>query len=107
MTKYREYFLKMVEDNKELFGAFRKIHDAYSLNPDELQEKYNKEGEKILEVVREYERRLCANTERGMYSRYSEGLADKFQNEIRKHYPMIDSIGIIVEKFSIKKIHFN
>lgn len=110
MTKYREYFEKMLRENKELFDKFKILHDNYSLNPDHFQETYNVEGEKVLEVIREYENRLCANTERGMYNKYSASLAEKFQNEVRLVFPMIDHIGLRIEKdgqppFTLKKIN--
>ncbi|KKR30778.1 hypothetical protein A2715_02085 [Candidatus Woesebacteria bacterium RIFCSPHIGHO2_01_FULL_39_32] len=112
MTKYKEYFEKMLAENKELFDEFKKIHAQYTLDPDRLQDQFNLQGEKILEVIREYENRLCADTERGMYNKFSVALAEKFQNEVQYHFPMIDHIGLIVEKdqpayeesFSIKKI---
>jgi len=97
MTKYRQYLLKMLNDNKRLFEDFKKIHDEYSLNPEALQKEFNEQGEKVLEVIREYENRLCANTERGMYNKFSTQLADKFQNEVRTHFPMIDHIGLKVD----------
>jgi len=97
MTKYRQYLLKMLNDNKRLFEDFKKIHDEYSLIPEALQKEFNEQGEKVLEVIREYENRLCANTERGMYNKFSTQLADKFQNEVRTHFPMIDHIGLKVD----------
>ena len=96
MTKYKEYVNKMLADNKDLFDKFKVIHDQYALNPEIWQKRYNEEGEAVLEVVHEYENRLCANTERGMYNKFSAGLAEKFQNEVRKIFPQIDRIGIKV-----------
>jgi len=104
MVKYKQYVQKMLDENKKVFDAFQKLHNRYELNPDELQDKFNEKGEKILEIVREYESRLCRNTERGMYNKFSTGLAEKFQKEVKRHFPMIDHIGLIVTKFSIKKI---
>lgn len=114
-VKYKEYFNKMVDDNKVLFESFKMLHDEYGLNGTGLQDKFNKEGEKILDIVREYENRLCSNTERGMYNKFSTNLAEKFQNEVRKKFPMIDHIGLKVtttpskvkkaaKEFVIKKI---
>ncbi|OGM66617.1 hypothetical protein A2962_04370 [Candidatus Woesebacteria bacterium RIFCSPLOWO2_01_FULL_39_61] len=87
----------MLNENKELFDKFQKLHNDYALNPEPLQEIYNRDGEKILTLIREYENRLCANTERGMYNKYSAGLAEKFQNEVRKRFPMIDHVGLKTE----------
>ena len=94
MQRYREYFKRMLEEEKEKFETFQLIHDNYTLDQNKWQYEYNIEGAKILEIVREYENRLCANQERGMYNRYSAALAEKFQNEIRKKFPMYDYIGV-------------
>ena len=116
MTKYKEYVAKMLEENKEIFESFRKLHDEYALNPDGLQDKFNDEGKKVLEIIHEYENRLCANTERGMYNKFSQGLAEKFQNEVRKIFPKIDYVGLITEspqstsiaqEFFLKKINLS
>lgn len=108
MVKYREYFQKMLSDNRELFDSFKLLHDTYALNPSAFQDNFNAHGEKILTIIREYENRLCANTERGMYSKYSTQLAEKFQNEVRAHFPMVDRIGLIVNpEFKIKKIYLS
>jgi len=101
-VKYKEYFNKMIDENKDIFDAFKKLHNEYGLNENGLQEKFNKEGEKILEIVRGYENRLCSNTERGMYNKFSTNLAEKFQDEVRKHFPMIDHIGLKIETISTK-----
>ncbi len=99
----------MLEDNKEIFDAFRSLHDNYGLNPDSHQKEFNTLGEKVLEIIREYENRLCTDTERGGYSKYSANLAEKFQNEVRRNFPMVDHIGITIEEagFSIKKINLS
>jgi len=110
VVKYKEYFQKMLADNKSVFDSFRKLHDKYALNPDLHQKELNKKGEKVLMLVREYENKLCANTERGVYSKFSTQLAEKFQNEVHTHFPMVVSIGLApIDKdlFTIKKINFS
>jgi len=96
----------MIEQNKEQFDRFRKIHDIYTLNPDENQEKYNEEGKEILKIIKEWESKLCHQQEK-TYSQYSGNLAEKFWEEIRREFPMIDYIGIVVKKFNLKKINLN
>lgn len=88
----------MIEENYQAFEEFKKLHNHYQLNQDLYQEEFNKIGQKILEIIREYENRLCANMERGIYNKFSARLAEKFQNEVRSHFPMIDHVGLIVEK---------
>jgi len=114
-VKFKEYYKKMIDDNKSIFESFKKLHDEYGLNENTLQEKFNKEGEKILDIVRDYENRLCTNTERGIYNKFSTNLAEKFQNEVRKHFPLIDHVGLKVtndktlqdkqDVFTLKKIN--
>jgi len=104
-TKYKEYFERMLEENKEDFDRFTKIHFEYSLNQEKNQEEFNREGEKILEVIRIWEDRLCKTSEKAGYGTFTGNLAEKFQNEVRSHFPLIDHIGIVVDKFKIKRIN--
>jgi len=99
----------MIEANKSEFEDFQKLHDRYVLSPDKNQTEYNKYGEKILVIIREWENKLCSQSEKGGYGVFTSNLADKFWGEVRKHYPKIDSVGLIVSKspsslFNIKKI---
>lgn len=104
MTKYKEYLNKMLEENKEIFDKFAKLHLDYSLEEEKYQDEFNREGEKILKIVHEWEDKLCKQSEKAGYSSYTGGLSEKFQAEVRAHFPLIDHIGIIVNKFSLKKI---
>ncbi len=95
----------MLEGNKAAFAAFRRIHDAYALNEEKHQDEFNKEGEKILLITHEWENKLCMQSEKAGYGGYTSGLSEKFQAEVKKEFPLIDHIGIIVNKFSIKRIN--
>lgn len=104
MTKYKEYFQKMVETNKELFDRFAKIHADYGMDNDKFQEEFNKEGEKVLAVIHEWENRLCSHSEKAGFSNYTGNLAEKFQGEIKSHFPLIDHVGIVAKRFTLKKL---
>ncbi len=109
MTKYQEIYKKMLSDNKELFDDFKIIHDAYNLDSS-LQDEYNQKGKPVIEIIREYEDRLCGRSEGSGYAAYSGNLAEKFWGEIRKDFPMIDRVGVVIRKaapdpdFSVPKI---
>lgn len=103
-SKYKDYFNRMIEANKEVFEAFRKVHDKYSLDEDTYHEEFNKEGEKLLPIIKDWENKLCMQSEKAGYGGYTGGLAEKFQAEVKKEFPLIDHIGLIVEKFTVKKI---
>jgi hypothetical protein len=94
MVKYRESVELMLSENKELFDEFRAIHDAYVLNPSANQAKYNSIGSTVMDVVRDYERKLCAKMGGGMYSKFSANLSEKFMEEIKKTFPKIMFIGV-------------
>ena len=111
-AKYKEYVDRMFQIHQELFSEFARIHELYSQDDRTHQEEFNRVGEKVMRVVREFEAKLCATQEK-TYSQFTSRLAEKFQNEIRRHFPLIDHVGIIVKKptfpneqpaFAIRKI---
>ena len=112
MVKYREYYKRMLESHKEEFDAFKILHEKYAIDEEGMQEEFNKMGEKILEIINDWENRLCKQSEKGGYSQFTPKLAEKFRNEIKKDFPLIDHIGITystpesynVTKFSLRRI---
>lgn len=94
MSKYRVAVLQMLEENKELFDEFKPIHDAYMVNPAANQAKYNSIGATVMDVIRDYERKLCAKMGAGQYSKFSMNLSEKFMEEIKAMFPKIMFIGI-------------
>lgn len=104
MTKYKEYYDRMTQDNKKVFDDFAKLHLDYSIDRDRYQEKFNNKGGEILKIIHEWEDRLCSQSEKAGFGSYTGNLAEKFQEEVRSHFPLIDHIGIIVDKFSLKKL---
>lgn len=94
MTKTELYYQKMIDQNMDLFGEFQDIHDKYLLNPLMWQVKYNEIGDKVVTVIREWEKRLCQGSEGGMYSKFSAKLADKFWAFVRRDFSKIDFVGI-------------
>ena len=96
MTKYKQTFDDMIAKNRELFIRFKITHDMYAADKKTWNKQFNEEGEKVLEVIREYENKLCGFSEQGQYSKFSANLSDKFWQEVRKNYPKIDFVGIKV-----------
>lgn len=104
MTKYQEYFKRMLEAHKNLFDNFARIHADYGMNEEGRQEEFNKQGEKVLAVIHEWENKLCSHSEKAGYANYTGGLAEKFQKEVKSHFPLIDHVGIIVKSKTDKPI---
>lgn len=96
----------MVSENKEAFDKFTTSHFEYSTDEEKYQEEFNKAGEKILKIIHEWEDKLCSQSEKAGFGTYTGNLAEKFQAEVRSHFPLIDHIGIIETKstFTIKKL---
>lgn len=94
MTKYKQTFDEMLSKNRELFIKFKITHDMYATDPKSWKGQFDTEGQKILEIIRDYENKLCGHSEAGQYSKYSANLADKFWTEVRKNYPRIDFVGV-------------
>lgn len=106
-SKYKDYFNRMIEANKETFAGFRKLHDKYALDEETHQEEFNHQGEKLLPLINEWENKLCMQSEKAGYGGYTSGLAEKFRAEVKRQFPLIDHVGIVVNKFSIKRINLN
>lgn len=94
MQKYQTFISLMRQDNKELFDNFQLVHDAFVLAPEINKARFNQIGYEVLDVIRDYERRLCGKSESGQFGKFSSGLAQHFWDEIRKVYPKIDFVGI-------------
>lgn len=94
MQKYQQFFQLMQENNKDLFDNFKQVHDAYIIAPEVNKARFNALGSEVLDVIRDWERRLCGKSESGQFGKFSSGLAQKFWDEIRKVYPKIDFVGI-------------
>lgn len=94
MTKYRKYFQQMLDKYPRQFTRFKEVHDNYALDPDKWKDLFNIEGEMVMEIIREWERRLCSHSERGQYGKFSSNLADKFMDQVRAFFPKIDFVGV-------------
>ncbi len=97
MSKYKQAVDEMVAANKELFDNFKEIHDEYALNPGAWQKLLNQYGAEVVEIIRDYERKLCINMGTGKYGQFSQNLSQKFWDEVRKIFPKIDFVGVKIQ----------
>ncbi len=107
MTKHQKIFNQMLKENKNLFAEFDKIYQCYNLDPQTHQQKFNKKGEQIKEIIQKYENRLCGRSEKGIYANFSASLAEKFWNLIRQKYPKIDFVGVKISQAPARKTIFD
>ena len=97
MVKYKEYFKKMCDENKELFDNFLFIHNLYKANRKANQVVFNEEGLVVRHVIEDWDRRLCGRMEKGVNATYSAKLSEKFWGEVRTIFPMIDFVGTLIK----------
>jgi hypothetical protein len=98
MIKYKTYVKDMYEANKNLFAEFKLLHDLFAKNKKSYQANFNSQGEVIMRILHDWEAKLCGHMEKGNNAVYSARLAEKFWEEVRKTYPLIDFIGVRVNK---------
>lgn len=84
-------------DHAKQFEEFRQIHDQYRLDNKTHQSEFNRVGKPILEIIREYENRLCSGMERGVFGKYSDKVAEKFWDRVKKEFPLVELVGVEIE----------
>lgn len=94
MTKYKQYFREMVDANAQLFAEFQHIHDNYKLDRKSWSQQFHAEGKKVVEVIREWEHKLCSGMERSNNAVYSSKLAEKFWSEVKQMFSHIELVGV-------------
>lgn len=94
MSKHQQYYQQMIDENSKEFKQFMDLHDKYVRDPKTHQSEYNSVGEKIVSIIRDWERRLCSQSERGQYGKFSAVLADKFWALVRADFSKIDFVGV-------------
>jgi hypothetical protein len=94
MTQYKKIFMEMIQKHEAEFAHFKDIHDLYATDPKKYKEQFDAEGEKIWEIIRNYEDILCSKTERGTYAKFSNNLSEKFREQVKAFFPKIDYVGV-------------
>lgn len=93
VTKYQKYFQQMLDSERDLFAKFEQIHEQFKKDEPKYQAEFNEIGAKVMEVIQEWEKRLCQFSEKGVNAKYSANLAEKFWEEVRDRYSHIDLVG--------------
>ena len=97
-AKYKQYFSRMQEQNKEVFADFFRVHQLFELEGKKHEAEFHKVGQIAVDIVRDWDRRLCSAMGRGAFSNYSQKLSEKFWDEARKIYPLLDKVGVKVRQ---------
>ncbi|HQM15590.1 MAG TPA: hypothetical protein PLM16_00045 [Candidatus Woesebacteria bacterium] len=97
VAKYKQLYQMMRVQEESLFAEFAKLHQRYQQSPKQHQAEFNRQGEQVLEVVRDWERRLCSPMGRTIYGQYSNQVSEKFWQLVRDEFPAIDMVGVKIE----------
>lgn len=93
-VKYKHFYQLMSEQNAQLLQKFLTIHNGFATEPAKWEQQFHDVGRDVLDVIRDWERRLCSGTEKSNYALYSSKLAEKFWDEVKKDFPLIDQVGL-------------
>ena len=96
-AKYKRYYQQMKSENEQLFAKFKTVHDLFEQDRSQHQTQFNLLGQELMEIVRDWERRLCAGMSKS-FNHYSHTLSEKFKNELRADFPLIDLVGVTISK---------
>lgn len=95
MSKYKQVIDNMLEVHKDMFDAFKKIHDDFAKDEKKFKTQFNNEGQDVMRVIQKWENILCSKSESGKYGKFSSSLSDKFWAEIKTLFPLIHRVGEI------------
>lgn len=94
MTKYQQYYQQMWEANKEKLTQFLDIHDKFKTDRKRFSKEFNDKGKEVREIMEEWDQRLCRQMEKGTNGVFSSKVSEKFWNEVKKDYPLIEFVGV-------------
>jgi len=100
--KFKQFVKLMYEKHAEVFADFKPLHDQFAVDQEKYADEFHSQGLKILDIARDWERRLCFGMGKGKYAAYSAKLADKFWEEIEKTYPLIRQVGLKIKMTSAR-----
>lgn len=93
-TKYQKYFQEMFDAHEHVFLEFQPIHDGYKVDRKKWSKQFHEKGKVIVEIIRDWEQRLCSGMERGQNAVYSARLSEKFWQEVKKMFSHIELVGV-------------
>ncbi len=97
IPKFEKFYQLMEEQNSELFNKFQAIHDQFAADGSQAVE-FHQVGRDVLDVIRDWERRLCSGMERGQFAGYSAKLSEKFWQKVKERFTLIEAVGLISKK---------
>lgn len=92
--RFKQAVEEMISLHKKEFDEFMKVHELFKTDQMKWSEKFNELGKPIMDYILVAEKRLCSKTENSGYGNYSTKLSEKFREEVKKYFPLIDFVGV-------------
>jgi hypothetical protein len=86
--------IQMLNRYQKEFEEFARIHDRYKTEGEKWKSKFDEIGRPVVRIIEETENRLCSKMEGSGRGQYSSNLSEKFRQEVRKRFPLIDLVGV-------------
>lgn len=96
MTKFKQYYQQMWDAHKDILSEFMDIHDKYQKDRFNNQAEFNRIGKEARQVMEEWDQRLCKQMEKGSNGVFSSKVSEKFWNEIKQDFPLVEFVGVEV-----------
>ncbi len=93
-AKFKEAVKEMMAMHQAEFEEFKRIHELFTGDKKKWSAEYNRTGKPIVDYVLAAEKRLCSKSESSGYGAYSTKLSEKFREEVKTHFPLIDFVGV-------------
>ncbi|MEK7595033.1 MAG: hypothetical protein AAB443_00370 [Patescibacteria group bacterium] len=93
MTKHKQYYDLLVNDNKEIFDLLKNSFEKLSAdtNNEGCKVKFEELRRQVLRLVQKYENMLCGKTYKAGFGGFTNSLADKFRAEVYEHFPFLNA----------------
>lgn len=96
LALYQQAFQDTLSAYPDEFNDFSNIHAKYSQDQDRYKADFDRIGKPILDIISRTENKLCSKMEQSGRGKYSAHLAEKFRQEVKSMFPLIDMVGVTV-----------
>ncbi len=87
--KYKKQFDEMLTIHKASFAKYEQMQAQVDNKEKVDDEEFENLRQQLYRTIRKNEDKLCARSENTKYLMYSQGLADKFWEEVRTRFPKL------------------
>jgi hypothetical protein len=95
-TQYKKVVEEMIAKHAMEFEKFGEVHNKFKVDQDKWKKEFDEIGKPLLRIIEDAENRLCYKMEGAGMGKYSGNVSEKFRQEVRNRYPLIDLVGVTI-----------